>query len=86
VAGNPHAVIAAVRLITPAVSLGGIDILIEHPASLTHRVVDPRDRDLAGIGDGLLGLSIGLEDVDDLWDDLNQSLLQAQIDTRKLRR
>jgi methionine-gamma-lyase len=63
-----------VCLITPAVSLGGIDTLIEHPASLTHRTVDPHARDLAGISDGLLRLSVGLEDVDDLWDDLKQGL------------
>jgi methionine-gamma-lyase len=73
VTGNPHPVIAAVRLITRAVSLGGIDTLIEHPASLTHRTVDPHDRDLAGISDGLLRLSVGLEDVDDLWMTLSKA-------------
>lgn len=72
--GDPHAVIAGVRLITPAVSLGSVDSLIQHPASISHRVVDPADRRDAGVGDRLLRLSVGLEDVDDLWADLDGAL------------
>ncbi len=72
--GDPHAVIAAVRLITPAVSLGCVDTLIQHPASLSHHVVDPQDRHHGGISDKLLRLSVGLEDVEDLWADLDQAL------------
>jgi methionine-gamma-lyase len=63
-----------VRLITPAVSLGSTDSLIQHPASLTHRVVDAQAREDSGIGAGLLRLSVGLEDVDDLWRDLASAL------------
>jgi methionine-gamma-lyase len=59
-----------VRLITPAVSLGSTDSLIQHPASLTHRVVDAQARASTGIDAGLLRLSVGLEHVDDLWRDL----------------
>ncbi len=70
-------VMASVRLITPAVSLGSTDTLIEHPAGLTHRLVDPDAKKLAGITDGLLRLSVGLEDVDDLWDDLSAALARA---------
>jgi methionine-gamma-lyase len=75
--GNPHAVIASLRLITPAVSLGGVDTLIQHPASLTHRIVGTDDRLRGGITDGLLRLSIGLEDLNDLWHDLDRSLSES---------
>ncbi|MCH5674540.1 trans-sulfuration enzyme family protein [Streptomyces gilvus] len=72
----PHEVIAAVRLITPAVSLGSVDTLIQHPASISHRIVDGQDRRHAGVTDHLLRISVGLEDVEDLWADLNQALGQ----------
>ncbi|MBP2326105.1 methionine-gamma-lyase [Kibdelosporangium banguiense] len=71
---NATDVINAVRLITPAVSLGTVDTLIQHPASLTHRVMADNDRHEAGINDDVLRVSVGLEDVDDLWADLDQSL------------
>ncbi|MBU3870809.1 PLP-dependent transferase [Streptomyces sp. 4503] len=72
--GDPHAVIAGVRLITPAVSLGSVDTLIQHPASISHRIVAEGDRHSSGIGDRLLRMSVGLEDVEDLWRDLDQAL------------
>jgi len=62
------------RLITPAVSLGSVDTLIQHPAGLTHHVVDPAARDASGVTDDLLRLSVGLEDPDDLWADLSHAL------------
>ncbi|WP_232376842.1 trans-sulfuration enzyme family protein [Amycolatopsis aidingensis] len=74
VAGDPHAVIGAVRLITPAVSLGSVDSLIQHPASLSHHIVGEQDRNEAGISAGLLRLSVGLEHVEDLWADLAAAL------------
>jgi methionine-gamma-lyase len=74
VAGDPHEVIAGVRLITPAVSLGSVDTLIQHPASISHRIVDADDRRNAGVGDRLLRLSVGLEDAEDLWSDLDAAL------------
>ncbi|WP_216894395.1 trans-sulfuration enzyme family protein [Nocardia alni] len=77
VAGDPHAVVAAVRVFTPAVSLGSVDSLIQHPASLSHHIMDPQIRAATGIGDRLLRLSIGLEDVEDLWADLAQALCRA---------
>ncbi|RII13951.1 Cystathionine beta-lyase [Streptomyces sp. YIM 130001] len=77
-AGDPHEVIAAVRLITPAVSLGSVDTLIQHPASISHRIVDAGDRRSSGVGDRLLRMSVGLEDVDDLWDDLDRALSAAE--------
>ncbi len=68
------AVLGAVRLLTPAVSLGSTDSLIEHPAGLTHRVVDPDALAATGISPGLLRISAGIEDVADLWADLAQAL------------
>lgn len=68
------AVMAAVRLITPAVSLGSVDTLIQHPAGLTHRVVSEEARQVGGIGPGLLRLSVGIEHVEDLWSDLHAAL------------
>ncbi|WP_299536979.1 PLP-dependent aspartate aminotransferase family protein [uncultured Streptomyces sp.] len=72
--GDPHRVIAGVRLVTPAVSLGSVDSLIQHPASLSHRVVAEGDRHASGVNDRLLRMSVGLEDVEDLWADLCQAL------------
>ncbi|CAM5587380.1 PLP-dependent transferase OS=Streptomyces tendae OX=1932 GN=GUR47_30045 PE=3 SV=1 [Streptomyces tendae] len=72
--GDPHEVVGGVRLITPAVSLGSVDTLIQHPASISHRIVDADDRRSAGVSDRLLRLSVGLEDVDDLWADLDRAL------------
>ncbi|MDJ0383586.1 aminotransferase class I/II-fold pyridoxal phosphate-dependent enzyme [Streptomyces sp. G-G2] len=72
--GDPHAVIGAVRLITPAVSLGSVDTLIQHPASISHRIVAEGDRHASGVGDRLLRMSVGLEDPEDLWADLDQAL------------
>lgn len=62
--------IEALRLFSNAVSLGGVDSLAQHPASLTHRPVAAA----AKPGGGIVRLSIGLEHVDDLWDDLSQAL------------
>lgn len=69
--------LASLRLITPAVSLGSTDTLIQHPAALTHRLVEPAAKAEAGITDGLLRISVGLEDADDLWADLSRGLAAA---------
>lgn len=62
-----------VKLATLAVSLGGVETLIEHPASMTHAGVSQQEREAAGISDGLVRLSVGIEDVDDLIQDLQQA-------------
>jgi cystathionine beta-lyase/cystathionine gamma-synthase len=67
-------VMSAIRLITPAVSLGSVDSLLQHPAGLTHRVLSEAARLRSGIGEGLLRLSVGLEEPEDLWQDLAQAL------------
>lgn len=76
VGGYPAAaaVMAAVKLITPAVSLGSVDTLIQHPAGLTHRVVSDEGRRMGGITPGMLRLSTGIEQVEDLWNDLRAAL------------
>lgn len=83
VGGLPAAAAAmgATRLITPAVSLGSTDSLLQHPAALTHRLVDPAARDEYGVGPGTLRLSVGLEDVEDLWSDLTTALEHARTAT-----
>ena len=67
-------VMASLKLVTPAVSLGSVDTLIQRPAALTHRVVDADARSAGGIPDGLLRLSVGLEAASDLLEDLDQAL------------
>lgn len=63
-----------VKISILAVSLGGVESLIEHPASMTHSKVSPEDKKRAGITDGLVRYSAGIEDIDDLLWDLEQSL------------
>jgi cystathionine beta-lyase/cystathionine gamma-synthase len=58
-------------------SLGSLMTLVAHPASTTHRQVDPEARRAAGIGDGLLRVSVGLEDPDDLIEDFTRALEKA---------
>lgn len=66
--------IPGLSLFTLAESLGGVESLVAHPATMTHASMDVRARQIAGISDGLLRLSVGLEHPDDLSNDLNQAL------------
>lgn len=68
------AVMNHVRLITLAVSLGGVESLIEHPSSMTHTSIPRAEREAAGILDELVRLSVGCEDVEDLMADLDQAM------------
>ena len=63
-----------VNVFTLAVSLGGIESLIEHPASMTHATVPKQEREDAGILDELVRIAVGCEDFEDLRDDLDQAL------------
>jgi methionine-gamma-lyase len=63
-----------VQLAILAVSLGGIETLIQHPASMTHASMTKESRAEAGITDGLVRLSVGIEDVRDIISDLEQAL------------
>jgi cystathionine beta-lyase len=67
----------ALRLIRPAMSLGGVESTICDPATTSHRVVPAEDRERLGIPAGLLRLSVGVEDCDDLIADLRQALGSA---------
>ncbi len=72
-----RAVLEGVRTITHAVSLGDVRSLIVHPASTTHSTMPAEARAAAGISDGLLRLSVGIEGVEDLWADLAAALGRA---------
>ncbi len=64
-----------------AESLGGVESLICHPARMTHGSIPKEDRDKRGVTDGLLRLSVGIEDIDDLIDDLRGALQSLSSDT-----
>jgi cystathionine beta-lyase/cystathionine gamma-synthase len=64
----------AVRLCSLGESLGGVETLISHPATMTHAGYTQAERDALGIGDGLVRISVGCEDAEDLLDDLRQGL------------
>ncbi len=66
-----------VKLAMLAVSLGGVETLIEHPASMTHAGVSKKEREAAGITDGLVRYSVGIEDVNDLIEDLRRAMEES---------
>jgi cystathionine beta-lyase/cystathionine gamma-synthase len=68
--GTCKKLLKRLRVFTVAESLGGVESLIEHPASMTHASVPRNVRLERGIGDGLIRVSVGIEDADDLLDDL----------------
>jgi cystathionine beta-lyase/cystathionine gamma-synthase len=57
-----------------AESLGGVETLVSHPASMTHASVPPELREAIGLTDGMIRISAGIEDVEDLKEDLQQAL------------
>ena len=63
-----------VEICTLAVSLGDVDTLIQHPASMTHSTYSAEQLRSAGIGENLVRISVGLEDVEDIVADLKQAL------------
>jgi cystathionine gamma-lyase len=67
----------ACEIFTLAESLGGVESLIEHPAIMTHATIPPEQRARLGIGDSLVRLSVGIEDVNDLRNDLSRALAAA---------
>jgi len=69
--------IESLSVINLAVSLGGVESLVEHAASMTHTMVPREDRLAAGITDGLIRLSVGLESAEDLIQDLDQALSEC---------
>ena len=69
-----RAVVQGTKIFALAESLGGVESLIGHPATMTHASVPPEMRDTMGLTDGLVRLSVGIEDIDDLIGDLDQAL------------
>jgi methionine-gamma-lyase len=67
-------ILDAFRHIRLAVSLGGIDSLVEHPWSMTHAAMTSEQKHHAGFSDAMIRLSVGLEDPEDLLEDLEQAL------------
>jgi len=65
---------SAFKVFTLAESLGGVESLINHPATMTHGSIPKAEREKVGVTDNLLRLSVGVEDIDDLLDDLKQAL------------
>ena len=71
--------VTGLRLFSLAESLGGVESLVAHPATMTHAAMSVEARRAAGIGDGLLRLSVGLESVRDLCRDLTMALARADL-------
>ena len=71
---DAHKVVKKVELFALAESLGGVESLIGHPATMTHASIPKEEREKLGIVDSLIRLSVGIEDVEDLIDDLKQAL------------
>ena len=71
---NAKKVLEGVKLCTLGESLGGVESLISHPATMTHASVPAETRERLGITDGLVRISVGIEDVEDIIEDLDQAL------------
>lgn len=71
---NAKKVLEGVKLCTLGESLGGVESLISHPATMTHASVPKETRDKLGITEGLVRVSVGIEDVEDIIEDLDQAL------------
>ncbi len=77
-----RAFLDGLRYFTLAESLGGVESLVAHPATMTHAAMSPEARGAAGISDGLLRLSVGIEHVDDLLADIGAALERVQAATQ----
>ncbi|WP_338603615.1 aminotransferase class I/II-fold pyridoxal phosphate-dependent enzyme [Sulfolobus tengchongensis] len=71
---NALKVMKSLKLIIPAQTLGGVNSVISHPATMSHRTLSLEERKVVGISDSLLRLSVGIEDVNDLIEDLDRAL------------
>jgi cystathionine beta-lyase len=67
-------IVSNTHFFTLAESLGGVESLIGHPASMTHAAIPKEEREKTGVVDSLIRLSVGIEDVDDLIKDLEQAI------------
>ncbi len=71
---NANKMLKRVRVCSLGESLGGVETLISHPATMTHAALGVKGRKAIGITDGIVRISVGIEDVDDILDDLDQAL------------
>jgi cystathionine beta-lyase len=71
---NAHNIVTKTKVFTLAESLGGVESLLGHPATMTHAAIPKEEREKAGVKDSLIRLSIGIEDGDDLVADLEEAL------------
>ncbi len=71
---NANKMLKKVRICSLGESLGGVETLISHPATMTHAALGVKGRKAIGITDGLVRISVGIEEVDDILDDLDQAL------------
>ena len=71
---NANKMLKRVRVCSLGESLGGVETLISHPATMTHAALGEKGRKAIGITDGLVRISVGIEDVEDILDDLDQAL------------
>ena len=69
---------SSTRIFTLAESLGGVESLVETPPSMTHASIPPEVRRAAGLADGLVRLSVGIEHIDDLLADIDAALAAAE--------
>jgi cystathionine gamma-synthase len=81
-----RAFVDGLKYFTLAESLGGVESLIAHPATMTHAAMTPEARAKAGISDGLLRLSVGIELTEDLVADLQAGLARARAVTNAAER
>jgi cystathionine gamma-synthase len=81
-----RAFLDGLRCFTLAESLGGVESLVAHPATMTHAAMSPEARAAAGIGEGLLRLSVGIEHAEDLLADISDALERAHAVVRAARR
>jgi len=71
---NANKMLRKVRVCFPGESLGGVETLISHPATMTHAALGARGRKEIGITDGMVRISVGIEDIEDILNDLDQAL------------
>jgi cystathionine gamma-lyase/cystathionine beta-lyase/cystathionine gamma-lyase/homocysteine desulfhydrase len=72
--GNAKRLLKRVRVCSLGESLGGVETLISHPATMTHAALGEKGRKAIGITDGMVRISVGIEDVEDIIADLDQAL------------
>lgn len=73
-----HSFFRGLDIISLAESLGGVESLVCHPASMTHAAIPKDIRDKVGITEGLIRLSVGIEDVEELQKDLEQAIVASR--------